>query len=90
MVINSQIIPLERITIQDAHRVGNKAAICGELLRSGFPVPPGACLSAAVYQQALAQFQSQLEAVLQAHDLILLEGVGQAAFQIEVGGENRL
>lgn len=35
-------------------RVGGKAANLGELIRAGFPVPPGFCVTTAAYQQVAA------------------------------------
>jgi phosphoenolpyruvate synthase/pyruvate phosphate dikinase len=34
--------------------VGGKAANLGELIRAGFPVPPGFCITTAAYQQVAA------------------------------------
>jgi pyruvate,water dikinase len=46
--------------------VGGKAANLGELIRAGFPVPPGFCVTTAAYQQIAAD--AELGAVIDAVD----------------------
>lgn len=45
--------------------IGGKAAALRRLLGAGFPVPPGICLTTAVFRQSIAPFQPAMQAVLQ-------------------------
>ncbi|MBI4497617.1 MAG: hypothetical protein HY689_06960 [Chloroflexi bacterium] len=49
------ILPLDAVGRADRAQVGGKAAHLGELLRAGFPVPPGFCLTVGAYRAMLAQ-----------------------------------
>ncbi|MGH7233666.1 MAG: PEP/pyruvate-binding domain-containing protein [Nitrospiraceae bacterium] len=53
-------LPLE--ACEDPALVGGKAAGLGRLLRQGFPVPPGFCLTTVVYRQALKELGIDPEA----------------------------
>ncbi|HJU05208.1 MAG TPA: PEP/pyruvate-binding domain-containing protein [Nitrospiraceae bacterium] len=52
-MIEPFILPLE--ACEDPRLVGGKAAGLGRLLRHGFRVPPGFCLTTAAYRQALRE-----------------------------------
>ncbi|MFN8488186.1 MAG: PEP/pyruvate-binding domain-containing protein [Caldilineaceae bacterium] len=62
------VIPLTQIRQTDVAQVGGKAAPLGDLLAAGFPVPAGVCVTTAAFQQALAEWQAPLEALLQQTD----------------------
>lgn len=47
------VLSLASITAHDLSRVGGKAANLGELLRAGFPVPPGFAITTAAYDQVV-------------------------------------
>ena len=46
---NEYIIPLEKVEKEDMSNVGLKGANIGEILKAGFPVPPGFVVSAQAY-----------------------------------------
>jgi pyruvate,water dikinase len=48
------ILPFEHISAADLPRVGGKGANLGEMARSGFPVPPGFCVTTAAFDAFLA------------------------------------
>ncbi|HKS50715.1 MAG TPA: PEP/pyruvate-binding domain-containing protein, partial [Pseudonocardiaceae bacterium] len=48
------VLDLGCLSAQQLPAVGGKAANLGELIRGGFPVPPGFCLTTAAYQQVAA------------------------------------
>lgn len=62
------VIPLAYIRQADVAQVGGKAAPLGELLAAGFPVPAGVCVTTAAFQQALAELQAPIHALLQQSD----------------------
>ncbi len=47
----SLIIPLVEVADHEAERVGPKAASLSRMLRAGFPVPPGFCITGAAYRE---------------------------------------
>ncbi|MBX6353608.1 MAG: hypothetical protein IRZ10_09770 [Thermoflavifilum sp.] len=49
------VLPLSAVTAQNLPQVGGKGANLGELLRAGFRVPPGFCVTAEVYRRFVAQ-----------------------------------
>ncbi|MGH3767385.1 MAG: PEP/pyruvate-binding domain-containing protein [Pseudonocardiaceae bacterium] len=49
------VLDLDCLTAQLLPVVGGKAANLGELIRAGFPVPPGFCVTTAAYQQVAAE-----------------------------------
>src|SRR5215218_3745129 len=49
----STIRPLESLGLGDVELVGGKAANLGELIRAGFDVPPGFCVTTAAYRLAV-------------------------------------
>lgn len=57
-------VPLEEIGAGSPALVGGKAASLGELVRAGFPVPSGYCLTTRAY--ALTEARAGLDAVLDA------------------------
>jgi pyruvate,water dikinase len=54
---------LADVTAADAATVGGKAANLGELIRAGFPVPPGFVLSASAYLDAMERAGAREEIV---------------------------
>ncbi|CAG0991075.1 partial Phosphoenolpyruvate synthase, partial [Anaerolineae bacterium] len=48
------ILPLDRITSQDAPRVGGKALHLGELIQAGVRVPPGFVITTDAYHAFIA------------------------------------
>ncbi|MGH3981718.1 MAG: PEP/pyruvate-binding domain-containing protein [Pseudonocardiaceae bacterium] len=51
-VVNQELVfDLDCVAAQLTPVVGGKAANLGELIRAGFPVPPGFCITTAAYQQ---------------------------------------
>ncbi|MCB8944856.1 MAG: hypothetical protein H6658_13995 [Ardenticatenaceae bacterium] len=59
------LVPLAEVRQEDAALVGGKAAALGELLAAGFPVPPGVCVTTAVFHAAIAPYQSEIERLCQ-------------------------
>jgi len=55
------LLALERVSRKDADLVGNKAATLGELLQSGFNVPPGYILTTGAFSQFVRE--NRLESV---------------------------
>ncbi|TDN93244.1 PEP/pyruvate-binding domain-containing protein [Microbacterium sp. BK668] len=47
------VLDLSQLTSDDLPAVGGKAANLGELLRAGFDVPPGFCVTTAAYRRAV-------------------------------------
>ncbi|MFD1658700.1 PEP/pyruvate-binding domain-containing protein [Streptomyces caeni] len=47
MTATDYVVPLDRVTRADVDLAGGKAANLGELIRAGFPVPPGFVVTAA-------------------------------------------
>ncbi|MEO0602816.1 MAG: PEP/pyruvate-binding domain-containing protein [Myxococcota bacterium] len=47
------LIPLAELTPADAGQVGGKAHALGQLVREGFPVPPGSVIPTTVFERAL-------------------------------------
>jgi phosphohistidine swiveling domain-containing protein len=77
------VIPLERAGQAGAPQVGTKAATLGSLLRTGFPVPPGLCVTTAAFRRALDPWRDPIEAVLHEHDLRDPAGAAAAAGRID-------
>ncbi|MCW5849734.1 MAG: hypothetical protein KIT87_06600 [Anaerolineae bacterium] len=48
------LIPLTDVRLADEPLVGRKAAVLGELVAAGFPVPPGLCVTTDAFRLALA------------------------------------
>lgn len=48
------ILPLHTVSLADAGRVGGKDANLGHLLRAGFPVPDGFCITTNAYDAVVA------------------------------------
>src|SRR5688572_29329993 len=49
------VVPLSALDREALAVAGGKGANLGELLRAGFPVPPGFCLTTAAYDLAAAR-----------------------------------
>jgi pyruvate,water dikinase len=58
------VLPLADLLPEARPLVGGKAAALGALLRAGFPVPPGFCLTTAAFAEALAPARDDLAAIL--------------------------
>ncbi|MEZ4735339.1 MAG: PEP/pyruvate-binding domain-containing protein [Caldilineaceae bacterium] len=63
------MIPLAAVRHSDTDRVGGKAALLGDLLAAGFPVPLGLCITTAAFQSAMAAYQAPIQAILHQPDL---------------------
>ncbi|QIG40947.1 phosphoenolpyruvate synthase [Microbacterium sp. 4R-513] len=50
----SLVVDLAELSADDLPRVGGKAANLGELIRAGFDVPPGFCITTQAYRRAVA------------------------------------
>ena len=77
------VVRLKQVDRAGAPQVGTKAATLGTLLRAGFPVPPGLCLTTAAFRRALDQWRDPIEAVLHEHDLRDPAGAAAAAGHID-------
>ncbi len=49
------VVDLARLGVRDLNRGGGKAANLGELLRAGFPVPPGFVITTAAYELVVTE-----------------------------------
>ena len=58
------VMALEAVDRAHASRVGDKAAALGTLLKAGFPVPPGLCVTVESARLALAEFHVEIDAIL--------------------------
>ena len=67
-----------------AVHVGSKAAVLGQLLEAGFPVPAGLVIPTAVFREALAPYREPVRAALQRADLRDPAAVQAAAQQVQV------
>ena len=47
------VVDLAHLSADDVAAVGGKAANLGELIRAGFDVPPGFCITTNAYRQAV-------------------------------------
>src|SRR6187402_3239804 len=47
------VVDLAHLSADDVAAVGGKAANLGELIRAGFDVPPGFCITTEAYRQAV-------------------------------------
>ena len=45
------VVGLDRVTAEDVHQVGGKAANLGRMLAAGLPVPPGFCITTEAFRQ---------------------------------------
>lgn len=52
-LVPDRLVPLEQVRLTDAAATGRKAALLGELLASGYPVPSGFVITAAVHREAV-------------------------------------
>jgi phosphohistidine swiveling domain-containing protein len=82
--MNKYISPLAEVHQEDVTQVGAKAAVLGTLLQSGFPVPPGLCVTTRAFTLALDPWLDQIEAAVRRHDLLDPAGAAAAA-EIIVG-----
>jgi phosphohistidine swiveling domain-containing protein len=73
------ISPLAEVHQEDVTQVGAKAAALGTLLESGFPVPPGLCVTTRAFTRALAPWRDPIEVALRGHDLHDPAGAAAAA-----------
>jgi phosphohistidine swiveling domain-containing protein len=77
--MDEYIIPLTTVRQTDAVQVGTKAAVLGTLLETGFPVPPGLCVTTAAFRLALAPWSGRIYATTHQHDLRDPAGAAAAA-----------
>ncbi len=66
--MNNRIVPLSSVRKTDIAQVGGKAAALGELLAAGFPMPPGLCVTTAVFHEALAPYKNEINRLCQQID----------------------
>src|SRR5215217_754783 len=61
------VVDLARLGVRDLNRGGGKAANLGELLRAGFPVPPGFVITTAAYDSVVRtnNLQHDIDTALQ-------------------------
>src|SRR3954471_3565916 len=52
-VDSALVLDLAQLSADDVGSVGGKAANLGELIRAGFDVPPGFCITTEAYRQAV-------------------------------------
>src|SRR5215216_8024912 len=57
------VVDLAHLGTQDLNRGGGKAANLGELLRAGFPVPPGFVITTAAYELVVTSNELQRDIV---------------------------
>jgi hypothetical protein len=69
-VMNDWIVPLSVMRRSDVVQVGGKAAALGELLSAGFPVPPGLCVTTAVFHQAIGPYREEIARLCQQVDVL--------------------
>ena len=62
--------------------VGGKAARLAALIRAGYPVPPGICLTTEIFKQALRPYQKTITTYLQTVDLTNIAAATKVAAQI--------
>ena len=68
--MNDWIVPLSVMRRSDVVQVGGKAAALGELLAAGFPVPPGLCVTTAVFHQAIGPYREEIARLCQQMDVL--------------------
>ncbi|WP_433287986.1 PEP/pyruvate-binding domain-containing protein [Pseudonocardia sp. CA-142604] len=63
MAVNELVVDLHHLGSRELSRAGGKAANLGELIRTGFPVPPGFVVTTEAYSQvaAAAGLESELD-----------------------------
>lgn len=74
-------LPLAELDRDDVGLVGGKGANLGAMVRAGFPVPPGFCVTAEAYRAAVESVEAQIEgrlAELDSDDPELLERTSRA------------
>ncbi len=76
--------------MHDRVRVGEKAAYLGELIQTGFDVPPGFCITADAYREVLAtsHIDEKIETLLQSTEIEDPLDLEHAADEIRVWIEN--
>ena len=52
---HDEVVPLEELHRDAVEHAGGKGANLGELIKAGFEVPPGFCVTTAAYRRAVAQ-----------------------------------
>lgn len=67
--MSSFVVPLASVEAVDAALVGHKAATLAALIVSGFPVPPGLCVTTGAFRQAMGPYETRIGGILRAHDL---------------------
>ena len=64
------LVPLAEVGQEDVAFVGGKAAMLGELLTAGFPVPLGLCVTTAVFHETIAPYKGEIERLCQQIDVL--------------------
>ncbi|MDX1414307.1 MAG: PEP/pyruvate-binding domain-containing protein, partial [Candidatus Promineifilaceae bacterium] len=62
--MNKLVLLLDRNSKLNVAQAGRKAGSLSELLRAGFPVPPGICLTVSAFELALRPYQAAIKAFL--------------------------
>jgi rifampicin phosphotransferase len=68
--MNDFVISLDQIRPKDTARVGGKAASLSRLVRAGFPVPSGMCVTTDAFGLALDDKRQQIERIISENDLL--------------------
>jgi pyruvate,water dikinase len=79
------VLDFKEVDKHDIPQVGGKAANLGEMVKAGFPVPGGFCLTAGAYREMIAynQFDEYIRSVLRSLDVSNSEALNQAAGKIK-------
>lgn len=78
-MLSSFVVPLASVEAVDAALVGHKAATLAALIVSGFPVPPGLCVTTGAFRQAMGPYETRIGGILRAHDLAVPAEAAAAA-----------
>src|SRR5260221_6670442 len=67
--MNKPILSLNQIRPNDVKLVGRKTANLSRLVRAGYPVPPGLCVTTSAFWLALGARRDQIAGIVAEHDL---------------------
>lgn len=78
------VLPFTKISKDMTEIVGGKGANLGEMTQSGFPVPPGFCITAQAYRDMIAynNFEPQIRALLEPLDVRDSQKLQKVAHQV--------
>ncbi len=79
------LLYLADLTLDDADRVGAKAASLGRLAREGFPVPPGAVIPTTTFERALREADLWKRSQRAVHDAEVAASLHEAILEMPVG-----